>query len=127
MDAQIRRLIDTAAVCDTLYQFAAGIDQRNWTLYRSVFTDEIELDYSSYRTENIGLLTADAWVERARRLFTGLDASQHSLFNPRVTIAGAKGRYACDSSQPGAAGRDGRQRRAACAARLCRPVRAVRA
>jgi hypothetical protein len=94
MDAELRRLTDTAAVCDTLYRFAAGIDQRDWALYRSVFTDEIELDYGSYRAENVGLVAADTWVERARLLFTGLDASQHSLFNPRVIVDGDTAR--CD-------------------------------
>ena len=88
MDAELRRLVDEAAVCDTLYRFAAGIDRRDWALYRSVFTDEIDLDYSSYRAGNAGPVAADAWVERARRLFTGLAASQHSLFNPRVTVDG---------------------------------------
>src|SRR5579862_4076426 len=88
MDAELRRLIDQAAVCDTLYRFAAGIDRRDWGLYRSVFTDEIELDYSSYRPGNAGPMAADAWVARARQLFTGLDASQHCLYNPRVSVAG---------------------------------------
>lgn len=88
MDTEVRRLIDQAAVCDTLYRFAAGIDQRDWALYRSVFTDEIELDYSSYRAGNAGLVAAGHWVERARTLFTGLDASQHTLTNPRVSVAG---------------------------------------
>ena len=88
MDAGLRRLTDQAAVCDTLYRFAAGIDRRDWRLYRSVFTDEIELDYGSYRAGNTGPMAADAWVDRARLLFTGLDASQHCLYNPRVSVAG---------------------------------------
>jgi hypothetical protein len=88
MEAGLQRLADQAAVCDTLYRFAAGIDQRDWRLYRSVFTDEIELDYGSYRAENVGPTAADAWVDRARLLFTGLDASQHSLYNPRVSVDG---------------------------------------
>jgi SnoaL-like domain len=75
-----------SAVCRTLYDFAAGIDTRDWTLYRSVFADEIDLDYSSYRAESVGRMRADDWVGRAKVLFTGLDASQHCLFNPRVTF-----------------------------------------
>jgi hypothetical protein len=69
-----------------LYQFAAGIDTRDWTLYRSVFSDEIDLDYSSYRPESVGRIPADDWVARARVLFAGLDASQHCLYNPLVDI-----------------------------------------
>jgi hypothetical protein len=81
-------LADELAVCRILYQFAAGIDTRNWTLYRSVFTDEIDLDYSSYRAESVGRISADDWVGRARVLFSGLDASQHCLYNPLVDILG---------------------------------------
>jgi hypothetical protein len=76
------------AVCRTLYDFAAGIDTRDWGLYRSAFTDEIDLDYSSYRAESLGPIRADDWVARGRVLFTGLDATQHCLFNPRVTLSG---------------------------------------
>lgn len=73
-------------ICATMYRFAAGIDLRDWELYRSVFADEIDVDYSSYRAGSVGRMRADDWVERGRVLFTGLDATQHCLFNPRVSI-----------------------------------------
>src|SRR6266516_3450983 len=79
---------DELAVCRTLYQFAAAIDRRDWALYRSVFTDEIDLDYSSYRAESVGRFRADDWVARASVLFAGLDASQHCLYNPLVEVVG---------------------------------------
>jgi hypothetical protein len=77
---------DELAVCRTLYRFAAAIDQRDWDAYRSVFTDEIDLDYSSYRAGDVGRVRADDWVDRAKALFPGLDASQHCLNNPLVTV-----------------------------------------
>lgn len=79
---------DELAICRTMYDFAAGIDLRDWALYRSVFTDDIDVDYSSYRPGSLARMPADAWVDRARVLFTGLDASQHSIYNPRVTLHG---------------------------------------
>ncbi len=79
---------DEWAVCRTLYQFAAGIDTRDWALYRSVFADEIDIDYSSYRPGSLGRVSADDWVARGSALFTGLDASQHCLYNPLVTVDG---------------------------------------
>ena len=69
------------AVLDVLARFAHGIDGRDWALYRSVFTDEIDVDYTSYRAGSAGRMPADAWVERARRLFPGLDATTHVLVN----------------------------------------------
>jgi len=77
---------DRLEVVDTVYRFAAAIDGRDWIAYRSVFTDEITIDYSSYRPDSIGRMAADDWVARGTRLFPGLDATQHCLFNPRVTV-----------------------------------------
>jgi SnoaL-like domain len=79
---------DELSVSRTLYRFAAAIDRRDWDAYRAVFTDEIDLDYTSYRPGNVGRVSADEWVDRAKALFPGLDASQHCLYNPLVTIAG---------------------------------------
>ena len=80
---------DFQEIQQTFSSFAAGIDLRDWELYRSVFTDEIDVDYSSYRAGSSGRMTADDWVARARRLFPGLEASQHFLSNLHVTPVNA--------------------------------------
>ena len=77
---------DRLQVVDTVYRFAAAIDTRDWAGYRALFTDDITIDYSSYRPGSAGRMAADEWVARATRLFPGLDATQHCLFNPRATI-----------------------------------------
>jgi SnoaL-like domain len=74
-------------VIDTVYRFAAAIDGRDWASYRAIFTDDITIDYSSYRPGSIGPMRADDWVARAVRLFPGLDGSQHTISNPRVVLA----------------------------------------
>jgi ketosteroid isomerase-like protein len=79
---------DRFEVIEAVYRFAAAIDHRDWQAYRDVFTDEILIDYSSYRTDSIGTMTAEAWVARAVRLFPGLDASQHTISNSLVTFDG---------------------------------------
>ena len=79
---------DELAVCRTLYRFATAIDTRDWAGYRAVFTDEIDLDYSSYRPGSAGRFRADDWVARGAALFEGLDATQHCLNNPLVDIDG---------------------------------------
>ena len=80
-------MTDTEAVCDTLYRFAEGLDLRDWELYRSVFTDEIEIDYTSHRPGSAGTMPADDWVERGRARLSPLDATQHSMTNPRVILS----------------------------------------
>jgi len=88
----LHALADRLAVEEVLYRFADGIDRKDWARYRSVFADEIDLDYSSYRAGNVGTWKADDWVARAASLFPGLDASQHTITNPLVTVDGDSAR-----------------------------------
>ena len=79
---------DRLNIAETMARFAAGIDTRDWILYRSVFTEHIDVDYRSWRLESYGPMAADAWVARGTRLFPGFDATQHSLSNLRFEIEG---------------------------------------
>jgi hypothetical protein len=87
-DDRTRNLEDRMAIAETMARFAAGIDTRDWALYRSVFTEHIDVDYRSWRADSYGPMSADAWVARATRLFPGLDASQHTLSNLRFEVDG---------------------------------------
>ncbi|HZB19035.1 MAG TPA: nuclear transport factor 2 family protein [Blastococcus sp.] len=80
--------LEREAALDVLARFAHGIDTRDWELYRSVFTDEVDVDYTSYRPGSRDRMPADEWVDRARRLFPGLDATQHLLANAWVQSDG---------------------------------------
>jgi len=82
------RLLDEREVCDAHYRFAEGIDLRDWVLYRSAFTDTLAFDYTSYRPGSAGSVAADSWVDRARRRFETLTATQHTMSNPRVQLEG---------------------------------------
>ncbi len=79
---------DHRAVCETVYRYASAIDTRDWELYRSIFTDEVGIDFSSYNGRPASTMPADAWVANVRTLMTGLVATQHSMTNPTVTITG---------------------------------------
>jgi SnoaL-like domain len=80
--------MERIAVCETVYRYALGIDTRDWTLYRSIFADEVEIDFSSYNGRPASRMHADDWVSQVRPLFTGLAATQHSMSNPIVTVNG---------------------------------------
>jgi len=69
-------------------RFATGIDTCDWAMYRSVFADEIDLDYSSWRASSVGRWRADDWVARGTRLFPGLSATRHALTNVLITPDG---------------------------------------
>jgi hypothetical protein len=88
-DEATQWLIDRAEVVETVHLYATGVDTKDFELYRSIFTDEIEVDFSSY-IPDAGPMTisADAWVASIKPLFVGLDATQHSMSNARVEIDG---------------------------------------
>ena len=79
---------DHQAICEVRYRYALGLDTRDWELYRSIFVDDVEIDFSSFSGESGGTLRADDWVATCRVFFTGLDASQHVMTNPMVTVDG---------------------------------------
>ena len=74
------------------YEYAFGIDTRDWALLRSIFTDEIEMDFSSYSGQPGSKMLADDWVDGVKVTFTGLDATQHVMSNPMVDVDGDRGR-----------------------------------
>lgn len=74
------------AVIETLYKYAQGLDTRDWQLYRSIFTDQIFVDFSSYHGQPGERISADEWVARLQPLFSGLAVTQHSMTNPLVTF-----------------------------------------
>lgn len=82
-------------VVETVHRFAYGIDRRDWVGYRSIFVPpptEIVFDYSSYHGREPSSMDVDAWIGAVTPLFTGLDATQHTMSNPLVEIDGARAR-----------------------------------
>jgi len=79
---------DRTNILETIYCYATGVDTKDWALYRSIFTDEIEVDFSSWDGRPARRIKADEWLAAVKALFPGLDASQHSMTNPRVAIDG---------------------------------------
>ncbi|SVE24716.1 uncharacterized protein METZ01_LOCUS477570, partial [marine metagenome] len=43
----IRDLADRLAIGDLLTRYATAVDRRDWDLYRTVFTSDAEIDYTS--------------------------------------------------------------------------------
>lgn len=79
---------DFMDICDLRYTYSTGIDTRDWELHRSIFTDRIAMDFSSYSGRPRAEVAADDWVAGLQPLFTGLAATQHSMTNPRVEVNG---------------------------------------
>jgi hypothetical protein len=76
---------DHRAITELVYTYALGIDTRNWKLYRSIFADELAIDFRSYSGQPPSHMRADQWVERVQGLFPSLAATQHIMTNPIVS------------------------------------------
>lgn len=87
VEQQVQLLVDRAEISDVLHRYATGLDTRNWALFRSIFTDELDMDFSSVGMSS-GRVSADDWVEQARVLFAGFDATQHLSANHVHDIRG---------------------------------------
>ena len=79
---------DYNQIVNRRYDYALGIDTRDFDLLRSIFTENITMDFEDYSGQPVATMKADDWVAGCKVLFTGLDATQHVMTNPRVDIQG---------------------------------------
>jgi len=85
--SNLEELLDRAAITDVVNRYATGLDRRNWPLLRSIFTDEIDMEYSSVGIKP-GRFSADRWVRNSEVLFAGFGPTQHTLTNHVIELAG---------------------------------------
>ncbi len=75
---------DRQDIADVLLCYATGIDRRDWTLFRSIFTEDCELDYGE-----IGAFKgADAVTEFMQRAHELAGHTMHRLTNQVITVDG---------------------------------------
>ena len=53
------RLEDRAHISDRVIGYATSLDRREWTLLRSLMTDEVHIDYTDFDPQLDLTLTAD--------------------------------------------------------------------
>jgi len=85
----LQQLLDRTAIVDVVNRYATGLDRRAWPLLRSIFSDEIDMEFSSVGMKP-GRYSADRWVRSAEVLFAGFGPTQHTLTNHAVAVEGDK-------------------------------------
>lgn len=91
-NADISELLDRARIQEVLAAYATGLDAKDWVLWRSVFTDEVIFDLSSWNGRPPRPLDTDRVVASQARLWDELIVSQHFMTNFRITVEGDKAR-----------------------------------
>ena len=77
---------DRQDIADLLVRYATGIDRRDWTLFRTVFTDDCELDYGE-----IGAWKGvDAVTDFMEQVHAMAGHTMHRLSNQAITVDGDK-------------------------------------
>ncbi len=76
---------DEADIARLLYRYARAVDTKDWDLYRSVFTDDAVIDYSS---AGIPPGSRDEIAELFSSAFTAIPWSMHYITNIEADISG---------------------------------------
>ncbi|GAB3477144.1 hypothetical protein GCM10027440_11210 [Nocardiopsis coralliicola] len=86
--ARLARLLDRADIVGVQLRYATGTDTRDWALFRSCFTDEVEIDFSDSFGQPPARMPADAWVAATAPRMESFTATQHMITNPVVVFDG---------------------------------------
>ncbi len=77
-------LADRAALQDLMLRYAAGVDERDFDLYRSCFAEDVEI--VGFAAETIR--GADVWLDVVKTALAGYGATQHMLGPQLAQIQG---------------------------------------
>jgi hypothetical protein len=87
-DPNLQLLLDRYEISDMIIRFAMALDLQDWSLLRSCFTDEIEVNYFDFRGEPPSRKKAEDFVDERREALTGLK-TQHISTNHMITVDGS--------------------------------------
>jgi hypothetical protein len=80
-------LEDKAAISDVLIRYATSIDQRDWTMFRTCFTEDVTLDYDS----GIGTYKGrEVFTKRFEEGHAKIGPTMHKLTNFVINVDGDK-------------------------------------
>lgn len=83
---KLRELADRVEISESIGRFAQSADSRDWEGLISLFTEEVYLDYSSLTGQEPDREGARDLVEEWSAVLGNLDATQHFVGPPTVTI-----------------------------------------
>ncbi|MGV0848879.1 nuclear transport factor 2 family protein [Mycolicibacterium phlei] len=75
---------DKAQIAEVLVRYATGIDTKDWALFRTCWTDEVDIDYG-----DLGTFTdADAFTTLTEQIHGGMGPTYHRISNIAIDLDG---------------------------------------
>lgn len=73
---------DKAEIAEVLIRYATGIDAKDWRLFRTCWTDEVDIDYG-----DLGKFTdADAFTTLMTQIHDGMGQTYHRMSNVVIEV-----------------------------------------
>ncbi|MEL7397760.1 MAG: nuclear transport factor 2 family protein [Pseudomonadota bacterium] len=88
VETKLQLLLDREEITQVIVNYGLAFDMQDWTLHRSVFTDEIQMDFSASVGDGLATMTADEWVAAVRPFFANLEGTQHIAMPLTIEIDG---------------------------------------
>ncbi len=85
MTLDLQTISDRIEIADLLTRYAHAVDTQDWDLWKSLFTADATIDYSSVGGASGDAETVAAWLEASLAMF---EMTQHLISNLDVTING---------------------------------------
>ncbi len=89
-ESKLQLLLDKQEISEVQLRYATGLDSRNWALFQTCFTDEVDTDFTSVVGGKAQRVSSARWADTARRTLSGLAATQHIITNHVITVDGDK-------------------------------------
>jgi ketosteroid isomerase-like protein len=93
----LQTLADRIEIRDVLTRYCHGIDRGDWEMYRSVFTEDAVIDYTS---AGAAKLPRDEMVEMLSGAFATFPFTQHHVTNIEVHLDGDTAKVIADFYNP---------------------------
>ncbi|WP_299401837.1 nuclear transport factor 2 family protein [uncultured Roseobacter sp.] len=87
-DTKLQVLLDREEIRQVITNYGLAFDMQDWELHRSVFTDEIQMDFTASLGGGLQTMAADDWVGAVRPFFANLNGTQHIAMPLTITVEG---------------------------------------
>jgi 3-phenylpropionate/cinnamic acid dioxygenase small subunit len=89
IDSKLQALLDRAEISEIVIRYATGVDQRDWQLFKTCFTEEIEANLENTPVGaafGTRVLPVDQWVSAVSNGISDYTTTLHYSTNHRIEL-----------------------------------------